>query len=750
MPIDAADSVLALRLVPGSGPVADRRVVRGRLLARLAEVRDRPVVVVSGPAGSGKSTLAVQLRDADARAQAFVRLGDHDDDPVVLASRLVDALESVGPAAPLTRASVSAVEPGFSALLLPAMELLPGSRGRPYLLVIDDVHLLRRPQCWDLLVALAAGIPPGSTLVLLTREEAHERLARTRAEGRLEEVGPTDLALDRAEATELFRHLGLNLPDATVAGLVDHCEGWAVGLYLSGLAARRQGSSSGDDLMPASPRGSDAYILDYVETEVLDPLPPDERTFLVRSAVLDELHAGLCDAVLGRHDSGGVLARLHRRTQLVTQVDHDGRFRCHHLLREALLADLELNDAGLRGTLQARAARWYADNGDLDAAVRHAKAADDLPLVSELVWSGILGCIGSGWPARLEVWLGGLTEHQVSSDSWLSLASAWAAMQSGEPDRMLRWQARSRVHAGRDWRDRIRSDEYAASLAVLETVVGAGGLDDCVSLADGALVGLPADSGFRAVASFIRGVSLTMLRRAEEGQTSLREAQSLAGAFTVPLIEADALSWLGMLAMTSGDTTRGSQLIGQAAGVIEAHHLERLASSAHCLTAQAYLLAMTHRPDAAATLASARRLTALVPAIAPWFAVCGRLIQARAAIALDDGALARTLLADARRAMTPDLAASLAQDLLDGTTQSLESLSRDGVSAAALTAAEMRVLQFLPSHLTLPMIGEHLFLSPNTVKSHALAIYRKFGVSSRSEAVVVAQSLGLVEGPTRS
>jgi LuxR family maltose regulon positive regulatory protein len=440
-----------------------------------------------------------------------------------------------------------------------------------------------------------------------------------------------------------------------------------------------------------------------------------------------------------------VLARLHRRTQLVTEVDGDGRFRCHQLLREALLADLERNEADLRGTLQARAARWYAGNGDLDAAVRHAKAAGDLPLVSELVWSGILGCIGSGRPARLEVWLSGLTEHQVSSDAWLTLASAWAAMQSGEPNRMLRWRARSRVHAGRDWRHHIHSDEYAASLAVLETVVGAGGLEDSVALADGALVGLPADSGFRAVAGFIRGVSLTLLRRLEEGQASLREAKSLAGAFDVPLIEADALSWLGLLAMTSGDTNLGARLIGEASGVIEAHHLERLASSAHCLTAQAFLLAMTHRPDAEATLASARRLTALVPAIAPWFAVCGRLVQARAAILLNDGALARTLLADARRAMTPDLAASLAQDLLDATASSLESLSRDGVSGAALTAAEMRVLQFLPSHLTLPMIGEHLFLSPNTVKTHTLAIYRKFGVSSRSEAVSVAQSLGLVE-----
>jgi LuxR family maltose regulon positive regulatory protein len=70
-------------------------------------------------------------------------------------------------------------------------------------------------------------------------------------------------------------------------------------------------------------------------------------------------------------------------------------------------------------------------------------------------------------------------------------------------------------------------------------------------------------------------------------------------------------------------------------------------------------------------------------------------------------------------------------------------------SMAALTAAEMRVLQFLPSHLTFPQIGEHLFLSANTVKTHALSIYRKLGATSRNEAVTRAQTVGLVEAPMR-
>jgi LuxR family maltose regulon positive regulatory protein len=97
--------------------------------------------------------------------------------------------------------------------------------------------------------------------------------------------------------------------------------------------------------------------------------------------------------------------------------------------------------------------------------------------------------------------------------------------------------------------------------------------------------------------------------------------------------------------------------------------------------------------------------------------------------------------------MRPDLADTLLSDFLADTETMLRTLQAEGVSTAALTAAELRVLQFLPSRLTFQQIGEHLFLSQTTIKTHAQAIYRKLGTSSRDEAVARAQSLGLVESP---
>jgi LuxR family maltose regulon positive regulatory protein len=63
-----------------------------------------------------------------------------------------------------------------------------------------------------------------------------------------------------------------------------------------------------------------------------------------------------------------------------------------------------------------------------------------------------------------------------------------------------------------------------------------------------------------------------------------------------------------------------------------------------------------------------------------------------------------------------------------------------------LTGAELRLLPLLATHLSFPEIGAELFLSPNTVKSQAMSLYRKLGASSRSQAVARSRELALLEG----
>ena len=720
------------------GVVSAARVPRPRLLAQLAEASHASAVVISAAAGSGKSTLAAQWAATDSRPHATIALSPHLDDPAALGQLIVDALEAFGPPAPRTRAVITGSEPEFSAVLLPAMRELAASRTQSFVLVIDDTHLLHDPRSHLLLAAVCDGTAPGSTIALLTRGVAPPWLARTRTEGRLAEV--RDLALDLDEAAGLFADAGVPIDGPDLTHVLDVSEGWAVGLYLAALARRDgRGTATGDFRR---------FLGDYLQSEVLDTLPTDRQAFLLQCSVLEDLSGPACDAVTGRADSHALLEDLARRIQLVIELDGPSpRYRYHHLLAECLQAKLRAEDPSAAPLLQARAARWHADQGDLDAAIRYAKRSGDLALTGALVWSGIIPCVGSGRPDRLRSWLADLDDRTLQKDRWLSLAASWLSLQEGDGSRMHRWALVAEGHAGRDWRRRVATDDYCASLATLLVLIGQS-LTDVVVLSADALDGLPPDSGFRPATAWLRGVALTLLGRLDEGRECILSAQALAVALDVPVIEADSLAFLGVLAILGGDRDAGVRQVARSIELIRQHDLDRLATAAHTVTAQAFALAIVgDKRGAEVAFAKSRRLTGMVTEIAPWFAVTGRLIQARTAMLLGDGAAARILSNEAARKMTPDLEGTLAESMLVDTRAALQSMAIETGSAAALTSAQLRVLQFLPSHLSFPQIGERLFLSQNTVKTHALSIYRKFGVSSRSEAVRKAQSLGLVEPP---
>ena len=76
---------------------------------------------------------------------------------------------------------------------------------------------------------------------------------------------------------------------------------------------------------------------------------------------------------------------------------------------------------------------------------------------------------------------------------------------------------------------------------------------------------------------------------------------------------------------------------------------------------------------------------------------------------------------------------------------SLTTMREDAPGASALTEAELRLLPYLATHLSFREIGERVYLSRHTVKSHAMAIYRKLNATSRNAAVERASELGLLE-----
>ena len=150
--------------------------------------------------------------------------------------------------------------------------------------------------------------------------------------------------------------------------------------------------------------------------------------------------------------------------------------------------------------------------------------------------------------------------------------------------------------------------------------------------------------------------------------------------------------------------------------------------------------------EARAALTAAEEILPFVTIAVPWFAVRVRTEIARGFVTLRDGDAAQELLTEVaavlRRVPLPQTLAVRAEEL----QAEVDLIPRaDGARLVGLTPAELRLLPLLATHLSFREIGQKMYVSRNTVKTQAISVYRKLGVSSRSEAVAEAQRLGLGE-----
>src|SRR6266567_6543468 len=175
-------------------------ISRSSLIGRLARDDLRPIVSGVAPPGYGKTTLLAQWAVRDRQAFAWVSLDDRDNDPKVLLSYVAEALDAVEPIG--ERVFEALASPGSSVpgSVVPRLGSALLSMASPVTLVIDDVHVLRDRECRSALSVLADHVPPGSRLALASRAEPPLRIARLRAEGKILEIGPGDLALTADEA----------------------------------------------------------------------------------------------------------------------------------------------------------------------------------------------------------------------------------------------------------------------------------------------------------------------------------------------------------------------------------------------------------------------------------------------------------------------------------------------------------------------------------------------------------------------
>ena len=713
--------------------IVPRTVLVDRLLAASAV----PVLCVVAPAGYGKTTLLAQWAQHKGSRVGWVSVDQRDNDPAVLLTYIAVALDRVEPIDRTVMRGLAA--PGAS--IMGAVPRLVAALTQPVALVLDHVEPLGNQQCLDMIAELAVLLPQGSQLLLASRARPPLPVALLGAQGRVVEIGADDLAMDHQEARALLEAAGVRLGNSEVNELIERTEGWPVGLYLAALALQVEAP-----LATAGPAftGAHRFVADYLWSELLGQLPSELVLFLTRTAVLERMCGPLCDAILDTTGSSDVLAWLQESNLLLVPLDRRRRwYRYHHLFHELLTAELHRREPELVPELHRRAASWCEANGLPESAIDHAQAAGDADRVARLVWNLAMPAYGAGRVDTARRWFGWFEDQGLLGRyPPVAVLGAWLQALVGQPVAAERWaEAAERGPVAGTLPDGSTTQSY---LALLRALLCRDGLERMRADTQAALDKLSPGSQWRPTAQLLEGICYLVAGETDRADVVLARAVEVAtGANALP-VAAIALAERSLVAMHEQDWKQAAALAEQAADVVRTGGLDGYVASAlvHAVVARV----AAHQgdvPSAQEQLARATRLRPLLTYALPYLAVQALLELGRACLALDDTAGVRVALRQARDVLRrrPDLGILPTQ--VDELRSKIDA-SRGGIAGvSSLTPAELRLVPSLSTHLSFREIGERLYVSQHTVKTQAMSIYRKLGVSSRGQAVQRLQELGL-------
>ena len=513
-------------------------IPRNVLMDRMDESLNFPVTLVSAPAGFGKTTLLSQWiawAESQKREQriAWVSL-EKDCEPGQFWRYVMTALEGlqlgIDESAITFPDTPQAPTNTILRILVNEIAVLK----EEIVLILDDYDRASDPAIHTSLTFFISHQPPNMHVIIAGRSYPPLPLARWRASNQFYELREDDLRFTADEIEIFFNELkGLNLSAEEITALGRRTEGWIAGLQLVALSLHGADDISRHRFVQDF-TGSQRYILDYLVEEVLQGQPEKIRTFLLHTSVLDHLNASLCNAVTDQNDGQQVLEYLERSHLFTIPLDHDRRwYRYHNLFLDVLRHRLQQGQPEFVLELHRRAAAWYANAGQTDAAIRHACAAEEWSQAIALIEPAINKVWNRGEIRKIITWLGMLPAEHLDVHPSLSLYYSRALLLGGKMDAAKqRLQKSERALRARPIAE-LNSDDrlLLGTVCAFRTTIAAvtGETASALALGQESLSLLPVEKvDVRAHVTNSLGVNYYYLGAMEEADRTCNEAGNLA------------------------------------------------------------------------------------------------------------------------------------------------------------------------------------------------------------------------------
>src|SRR3989440_5542653 len=406
---------------------------RKDLLQLLDRAVTKRLTVISAPPGSGKTSLLHAWADHSRKLRrgAFVSVERDQQNAQRFWCAVLDAIR--GPArstaceTPPAPTAVPDVDQVIDSILSEIAE-----HAGPVVLIIDDLHELRSTDALTQLESFLANLPSTARVVLSSRRDPSIKLHQLRLANAIAEIRAGDLRFTEDETRELLAGSAISLSGEDVAALHQRTEGWAAGLRLAVISLTGHPEP---ERFVAEFSGTDRAFGEYLMAEMLERQPSEVQRMLLRTSLVDRMNGELADLLAGRSGSEQMLLALEEANAFVVSLDASRTwFRYHQLLADFLRLELRRTSAEEVPDLHRRAARWFADRGDVVEAVRHMVAAGDWPDAARLVADHSFRWVLDGQAGTIRAVLQAFPEGAPVDHPDLALAHAAAELNQGRTE----------------------------------------------------------------------------------------------------------------------------------------------------------------------------------------------------------------------------------------------------------------------------------------------------------------------------
>ena len=446
----AEDLLVSTKFAPPR--IGPRYVVRNHLLQQLKAARGSTLVLVVGSAGFGKTVLLAQWRQELLKSGAeiaWLSLTHEDERPSSFSAYLLAAMQQLGVPVEadllMEGDDVKSMDAAIALTVNGAARL-----ARDLYLIVDDYHQVDDPWVHRFMQKLVDLCPPNLHVVIASRSLPPLNVSRLRVAGRLAELGLDELPFDLHETRTFFEQ---NLGTVKLSGdelqlLHDVTGGWPASLQLLATVIKGRPKAR---LSLRQLGGSSRDLQAYLAEDVVSHLPDELNAFIEKISICRRFNTDLARALTGEPRAAEFIRRIEEENLLIYPVDSDDRspwYRFHPLFGEFLATRLSRLGREAVDELHRKASQWFADNGLLSEAVRHATLANDLQFAVEAIERTDLETWDFEFIAPMLGLLERLPPSTLLSSPRLFILSCLAFAMIAHPAKAERWIVRARKESG--------------------------------------------------------------------------------------------------------------------------------------------------------------------------------------------------------------------------------------------------------------------------------------------------------------